>query len=82
MSRQQANDLYWICSRIAALSLEMASNEEDFEFVNDEFDELYDYLARWMNDDQCVEGGLKFRHVDGRRISIGVCLMQDDVETL
>lgn len=79
MSREQANDLYWVSDKLAKLSLELASGEEDFELVNDEFDELYTYIDRYKNEHNLVEGGLNFRHADGRRINVGICLILTDV---
>ena len=71
MSREQANDLYWVANKIAEMSLEMATPDTDHLFTADTFDDLYDYIAR--NAD-FVEGGMTFRLNDGRGIVVSIVL--------
>ena len=64
------------------MALEHSSSECDMDTVADSFDELYDYIDRFMDDNKQVNGGITFRMEDGRGISVGLCLLNVDKETL
>ena len=82
--KRQANDMYWVTQKLAAMSLEHASHDTDMEFVANQFDVLYEYIDKHKDDLNEVNGGLTFRMTDGRGISIGLCLKlvdEDDYGT-
>lgn len=77
--REQANDLYWVCQKIADMSREHASPETEMDYVADAFEALYEYILRYMDDENKVGGGLKFCMPDkGVAISIGVSMILED----
>ena len=71
MGKETAADTFWIFARVAAIALEISSNEQDQDYVTQHVDDLCDYVDRYADPaDGILEGGVNIHTMDGRVLEV------------